>query len=53
MKYYERNLELRREDARIMLYNDNNDRFRVYNGMRLVYDGDDHGMAYRVYNREV
>lgn len=50
--HFERNLELRRENFRIRLYNDH-DTYRVYNGMTLVYEGDDHGMAYRVYNQEV
>lgn len=52
MNPYDRTLELRRDNMRIRLYNDH-DHWRVYNGMRLVYDGDDHSMAYRIYNQEV
>lgn len=50
--YSDRFLELRREGGRIRLYNECG-QFRVYNGMNLVYEGDEHGEAYRVYNREV
>ena len=51
--YSERNLELRRDNYRIRLYNDNDRIFRVYNGMTLVHEGDDHGLAYRAYQQQV
>ena len=51
--YSEHNLELRRDNYRIRLYNDSNRIFRVYNGMNLVHEGDDHGQAYRVYQQQL
>lgn len=50
--YYDRYLVLRRENGRIRMYEEHG-QYRVYNGCNLVYQGNDVGIAYRTYNREV
>lgn len=51
--YSEINLERRRDNYRIRIYNDNNQEFRVYNGHNLVFEGNDHGAADQAYQKEV
>lgn len=52
-RYSEVNLVLRRDNYRIRLYSDQGKWFRVYNGNRLVHQGNEYRVAYIVYNKEL
>lgn len=52
MNYSEINLVLRRDNCFFRLYNDH-ENYRVYWGMRCVYEGNEISLAYRAYNGKV